>query len=115
MFKKCSYLVAALDFRPSGPIVADSARSTGLRVRAFRQTWCDEGMPSPVGHALGGIIAGGMVSRSRDRWTLGAVAMAGTLADIDFLLPLPHRGPTHSLGAVLLVFVMCLLLLRRQE
>lgn len=71
-----------------------------------------KGMPSPVGHALGGIIAGGLISKSRDRWTLGAVAVAGALPDIDFLLPLPHRGPTHSLGATLLVFLLGLLALR---
>ena len=71
-------------------------------------------MPSPVGHALGGIIAGGLVSKSRDRWTLGAVALAGTLADIDFLLPLPHRGPTHSVGAALVVCLAVLAFRRRR-
>lgn len=60
-------------------------------------------MPSPIGHALGGIAAGALIARD-GRWkTLAILAVAGAAADIDFLLPLPHRGPTHSLGAALMV------------
>ena len=30
-------------------------------------------------------------------------ALAGALPDIDFLLPLRHRGPSHSVGAAVLI------------
>jgi len=42
-------------------------------------------------------------------WRLPAVcAIAAALPDIDFMLPLPHRGPTHSLAASVIVFVATL-------
>ena len=44
-------------------------------------------------------------------WRLVAVyALAGALPDIDFLLPLRHRGPSHSLGAAVLVAAVTLAL-----
>lgn len=62
-------------------------------------------MPSPIGHALGGLAAGVLISR-RPGWSwLALFALLGVLADIDFLLPLQHRGPTHGVGAVLLVLL----------
>lgn len=61
-------------------------------------------MPSPIGHALGGIAVGMLIS-GRPGWRIAAAcAVAGTLPDLDFLLPLQHRGPTHSVGAAVLVF-----------
>jgi membrane-bound metal-dependent hydrolase YbcI (DUF457 family) len=63
-------------------------------------------MPSPIGHALGGIAAGVLISRERGWMSLAVLAVVGALADIDLLLPLRHRGPSHSLGAALLVFGM---------
>src|ERR671912_869715 len=61
-------------------------------------------MPSPIGHALGGMAVGALIS-GRPGWRLvAACAVAGTLPDLDFILPLPHRGPTHSLGASVMVF-----------
>src|SRR5687767_10692174 len=58
-------------------------------------------MPSPIGHALGGIAAGSLISRDRRWMSLVVFAVAGVLPDIDFLLPLQHRGPSHSLIAAL--------------
>jgi inner membrane protein len=56
-------------------------------------------MPSPVGHALGGLAVGLVVS-SRPEWRwLALCACAAMLPDADFLLPIRHRGPTHSIGA----------------
>ncbi|HXG55991.1 MAG TPA: metal-dependent hydrolase [Vicinamibacterales bacterium] len=60
-------------------------------------------MPSPIGHVLGG-VAVAYVMGGRGGWRLPAVcAVAAALPDIDFLLPLPHRGPTHSIAAAVIV------------
>lgn len=61
-------------------------------------------MPSPVGHALGGIAAGCLCSQRQGWRALTAFAIAGALPDADFLLPVQHRGPSHSLGAALMLF-----------
>jgi membrane-bound metal-dependent hydrolase YbcI (DUF457 family) len=61
-------------------------------------------MPSPIGHALGGIAVGTLISRERGWLSLALLAGAGALADIDFLLPMRHRGPSHSLAGAVLVF-----------
>ena len=67
-------------------------------------------MPSPVGHVLGGIAAGVLVSPPADRRRLALFAAAGILADIDFILPIVHRGPTHSLAAAAVVFATALVI-----
>ena len=66
-------------------------------------------MPTPIGHALGGIAAGVIiVGVSKDSGIrLGGrrlpvfllFAVLGVLADVDFLIFTPHRYVTHSLGA----------------
>ena len=61
-------------------------------------------MPSPIGHALGGIAVGALMSRRADWRVVGACAVAAVFPDIDFLLPMQHRGPSHSLGAAALAF-----------
>jgi len=63
-------------------------------------------MPSPIGHALGGIAAGAAVSRRTGWGSLALFAALGAAPDIDFLLPMPHRGPTHSIGSAVLVFLV---------
>jgi membrane-bound metal-dependent hydrolase YbcI (DUF457 family) len=68
-------------------------------------------MPSPVGHALGGLAAGCAILPSRHRRTLLWFAAAGMLADVDLLLPIAHRGPTHSLIAAAAAFAAVLLFL----
>ena len=56
-------------------------------------------MPSPVGHALGGLAAGFLGTRDR-RWGVPlACAALAALPDIDLILPITHRGPTHSITA----------------
>lgn len=63
-------------------------------------------MPSPIGHAVGGIAAGWLVENLRGVRTppaLGATAAfaaAGVLPDLDLLFGL-HRGATHGIGAAL--------------
>ena len=79
-------------------------------------------MPTPIGHALGGIAAGCLVvaasalapgPRSRrfelerflariGPWRgLAAIACLATIPDVDLLLGI-HRGPAHSVGAMLI-------------
>ena len=56
-------------------------------------------MPSPVGHALGGLTVGLLLARD-PTWRLPlACALAATLPDLDLVLPVAHRGPTHSVTA----------------
>src|SRR5688572_26614979 len=58
-------------------------------------------MPSPVGHVLGGATVGLLLARDPG-WRLPIIcAVAATLPDADFLLPVAHRGPTHSLVGAL--------------
>ena len=68
-------------------------------------------MPTPLGHALGGLVLGGLVSGPTTRsLTVGrrkvpllvAWPICGMLADLDFLVGV-HQGATHSLGAILVV------------
>ena len=71
-------------------------------------------MPSPVGHAVAGVIvalASEKSARLRPRptssailWTLLLVcAFLAALPDIDYIYPEYHRGPTHSISAVVMV------------
>jgi membrane-bound metal-dependent hydrolase YbcI (DUF457 family) len=68
-------------------------------------------MPSPVGHALGGIAAGWGLAPARTVRSTVLLAVAGAAADLDLLVG-THRGPTHSLGAAVLTFVVVALLTR---
>jgi membrane-bound metal-dependent hydrolase YbcI (DUF457 family) len=72
-------------------------------------------MPSPVGHALGGIVTGVLLSRRIGWKRLVIFGLAGALPDIDFLLPMPHRGPSHSIGATAAVFAAVLVVLSMQR
>ena len=58
-------------------------------------------MPSPVGHALGGLAFGSLIAGHRVRNGI-AFAALGMLPDIDFLFG-THSTYTHSLGAALIV------------
>jgi inner membrane protein len=69
-------------------------------------------MPSPVGHAVAGIASAWLVAGVPERrralkesLLFGALAMA---PDIDLLFG-AHSGPTHSLGATMLVAAAALL------
>jgi membrane-bound metal-dependent hydrolase YbcI (DUF457 family) len=76
-------------------------------------------MPSPIGHALGGALAGGLVAKTapahakpwwRDAAVFGALGLA---ADLDFLIG-QHSQHTHSIGAVLIVGALALVATRGQ-
>ena len=60
-------------------------------------------MPSPVGHALGGLIVGEVLAPS----ALLFCAVAGVLPDIDFAWG-GHNRETHSLGAAVIAGVVVL-------
>lgn len=60
-------------------------------------------MPSPVGHALGGLIVGELLTPS----ALLICALAGALPDIDFAWG-GHSRETHSLGAALIAGLVVL-------
>jgi membrane-bound metal-dependent hydrolase YbcI (DUF457 family) len=62
-------------------------------------------MPSPIGHALGGIAAGWNLAPRRDRTAMWTLAAAGVAADLDLLFH-AHRGPSHSIGAAVIVGVL---------
>ena len=77
-------------------------------------------MPTPIGHALGGIAAGAMILRGPTAITtltgrrlsiLAIFAVLGMLADIDFLVFSPHRHATHSLVAAGLVGILAMVVL----
>jgi hypothetical protein len=74
-------------------------------------------MPSPVGHALGGIAAGWLVNGRGRQSAIGRAAMlavAGIAADFDLLAGW-HRGPSHSLVATVLAGAAAWILARRAE
>jgi len=73
-------------------------------------------MPSPVGHTLGGIAAGWTAVPARARWEhAGRAAVIvgglGALPDLDLLFN-DHRGPSHSVGAALIVGLVALAVTR---
>lgn len=53
---------------------------------------------------MAGVVAGQLLWRPTRPWTVPILAAAAVLPDVDFLLPIPHRGPLHSVGAVAVVF-----------
>lgn len=82
-------------------------------------------MPTPIGHAMGGVAAGFLMAavtgfrlRTHEVSSLptgapkpvssiggfGLFAVVGMLADIDLLFG-AHRGATHSVGAILVVWI----------
>jgi len=72
-------------------------------------------MPSPIGHALGGVAIAWTVSLAEpgdsvgrtlsDRWLPIYVALAAA-PDLDLLVPGAHRTATHSITAILLVTIV---------
>jgi membrane-bound metal-dependent hydrolase YbcI (DUF457 family) len=75
-------------------------------------------MPSPIGHALGGVavawIADLLPGRpaGRLRLTLTCAGLA-VLPDADLLLPIAHRTFTHSIGAVAIITIIAAAVTRK--
>jgi membrane-bound metal-dependent hydrolase YbcI (DUF457 family) len=65
------------------------------------------GVPSPVGHALGGVIVAYALGTVGTLGTLGTVIGAAIAPDIDFLWG-GHNRETHSLGAAIIAGLVVL-------
>ncbi len=75
-------------------------------------------MPTPLGHAIGGLAAAFLVNSTahRPRLTIPIVASAAALAvvpDLDILIG-AHRAHTHSIAAIAIVGVLAWLVLRKR-
>lgn len=64
-------------------------------------------MPSPLGHALGGLAVGLAAAAPRDRGLLGLCVVAACLPDIDFGWG-RHNMETHSIGFAILLGIVVL-------
>ena len=62
-------------------------------------------MPSPIGHALGGIAAGWGVAPRHDVAAAALLAAVAIAPDLDLLIG-THREITHSIGAAVIVGVV---------
>ena len=76
-------------------------------------------MPTPMGHALGGLAAAFITdsTAARSRLTpalLGAAAVVATLPDLDLLVD-SHRTYAHSVGAVCVIGLASWLILRARS
>jgi len=70
-------------------------------------------MPSPVGHAIAGVVAGWLVAppERHDSSRIILFAAAGMAADLDLLVG-AHSGPSHGLGAAVIAGVVLWVSLR---
>jgi membrane-bound metal-dependent hydrolase YbcI (DUF457 family) len=71
-------------------------------------------MPSPIGHALGGIAAGWSVVPRRDRLTAVLLAAIAIAPDLDLAFG-THREASHSVGAAALAGIVVCVLVRRDR
>ncbi|HEU4934992.1 MAG TPA: metal-dependent hydrolase [Vicinamibacterales bacterium] len=73
-------------------------------------------MPSPIGHAIAGVIAGSLVSLPRQDTArrIATYAAAGMAADLDLLVG-AHSGPSHGIGAALIVGIVTWLVARPRD
>ncbi len=71
-------------------------------------------MPSPVGHALGGIAAAWPVVPERTRRAALVVAAVAIAPDLDLLVG-THRGASHSLGAAAIAGALMCVVARRDR
>lgn len=69
-------------------------------------------MPSPVGHALGGIIAGWSAAPRHDVRAAVVLAAVAIAPDLDLLLG-NHRGISHSVGGAAIAGIVAWLFTRR--
>jgi hypothetical protein len=78
-------------------------------------------VPSPIGHAVAGIAAGfairgsGLGTRGSGLWSAVALFAAAGMAPALDLLVVAHSGPTHGVGAAVLVGCVALAVAPRFE
>jgi inner membrane protein len=73
-------------------------------------------MPSPIAHGIAGVLAGRLVDPSpghKTNW-IAVYAAAGMAADLDLLVG-AHSGPSHGVGAAVIVGFAIWLILRRAQ
>ncbi len=67
-------------------------------------------MPSPIGHLLAGasvaLAAGAVTGRPTPARLVVTCAVLGALPDADLLAPGAHRTATHSVTAVVVIFIV---------
>src|SRR5213075_2242502 len=70
-------------------------------------------MPSPIAHGIAGVLTGWIVDPPPGHKTKRIVvyAAAGMAADLDLLVG-AHSGPSHGIGAALIVWVIGWAILR---
>src|SRR3954447_26307867 len=71
-------------------------------------------MPSPIAHGIAGALTGWLVDPSHKTKRIAMFAAAGMAADLDLLVG-AHSGPSHGLGAALIVGVGSWVILRRAD
>jgi membrane-bound metal-dependent hydrolase YbcI (DUF457 family) len=69
-------------------------------------------MPSPIGHALGGLAAGWPAVPTRNVRAAIALGLVAAAPDLDLLLG-EHREWSHSIGAALIAGLVAFALTRR--
>lgn len=72
-------------------------------------------MPSPIAHGIAGVIAGWLIDPPPSGTTarVALYAAMGMAADLDLLVG-AHSGPTHGLGAAVIVGLATWMVLRRR-
>lgn len=98
------------DFRLRRATIAVPARPGRLDVVKYCR------VPSPIGHALAGIAAGCLVAPAPHQRTAVVTrvlvfAAAGVAPDLDLLVGV-HSGPSHGVGAALLVGLLAWIVVR---
>ncbi len=71
-------------------------------------------MPSPIGHALGAIVAGWGVVPRRDIAGAAILSAVAIAPDLDLLVH-SHRGESHSIGAAVIAGAVALVVTRRSR
>lgn len=69
------------------------------------------GVPSPVGHALGGLAAAWRIAPRRDRWAATFLSSIAIAPDLDLFVG-THRGASHSVGAAVIAGIVAWITLR---
>ncbi|MGQ9679235.1 MAG: metal-dependent hydrolase [Candidatus Bathyarchaeia archaeon] len=68
----------------------------------------------PLGHISLGYVLSYLISkRTREKLNFLLVSLASLAPDLDFILGIEHRGPTHSIFLVILIFIPIIWIYKR--